>query len=274
MKYAQGQGLSIFVSLRLTKLDNEKKLLFPPFINSFLGSTSGIFSFRKFFYKIWSKNNSGHMKNYCFIGLILISVAPSVLADDLKIGSLILSTGMEQADIMEDLRSHFHIVRVPGAKSMFFVSQDKADRARPIASLAFENGRVSWIERNWGTFSGRISPVEVTKALLSAMESAKASSGSSVVINTSVKNSHGAEFKSVHFVFPDRKVIVVTTNGDTKRGHHVRIYERVYNNDAQHYDDQLSPALPCNPICPDMETLSLDPLVEHSQTDNRQNGGY
>ncbi len=141
------------------------------------------------------------MKNYCFIGLILISFVPSVLAADLKIGSLILSTGMEQADIMEDLRSHFHIVRVPGAKSMFFVSQDKDDRTRPIVSLAFENGRVSWIERNWGTFSGRISPVEVTKALLSAIESAKTSSGSSAVINTSVKNSHGAEFKSVHFVF-------------------------------------------------------------------------
>jgi len=214
------------------------------------------------------------MKNYCFIGLILISFVPSVLAADLKIGSLILSTGMEQADIMEDLRSHFHIVRVPGAKSMFFVSQDKDDRTRPIVSLAFENGRVSWIERNWGTFSGRISPVEVTKALLSAIESAKTSSGSSVVINTSVKNSHGAEFKSVHFVFPDRKVIVITTNGDTERGHYVRIYERVDNNDAQHYGDQLSPALPCNPICPDMETLSLDPLVEHSQTDNQQNGGY
>lgn len=221
-----------------------------------------------------AKNGEHYMKNYCFIGLILISVVPSVLAADLKVGSLILSTGMEQADVMEDLRSHFHLVRVPGAKSMFFVSEDKADKARPIASLAFEDGRISWIERNWGTFSGRVSPVEVTKALSSAMESAKTSSGSSVVINTSVKNSHDAEFKSVYFVFPDRKVIVVTTNGDTERGHHVRIYERVDNNDAQHYDDQFLSTLPCNPNCPDTETLSLDPQVEHSQTDNQQTGGY
>jgi len=219
----------------------------------------------------WLRKNGEHdMKNFCFIVLILISVLPSVHATDLKIGSLTLSPGMEQADVMEELRSRFHLVRVSGAKSMFFVSEDKTDKARPIGSLAFENGQISWIERNWGVFSGRISPVEVTKALLSAIESAKTSSGSSVVINTSVKRSHGAEFKSVHFVFPDRKVIVVTTNGDTERGHHVRIYERVDNNDAQHYDNQLSPALPCDPNCPDMETLSRDSLEGHSQTNNQE----
>jgi len=177
------------------------------------------------------------MKNYYFIGLILILVFQSVQADELKIGSVTLSPGMEQDDALEKLRSHFHIVKVSGAESMFFVLEDEADKARPIASLAFQNGQISWIERNWGNFSGRISPVEVTKALLSAMDSATGSSGSSVEISTSVKRSHGAEFKSVHFVFPGRKIIVVTTNGDVERGQHVRIYERVDNNDAQHFDN-------------------------------------
>lgn len=209
------------------------------------------------------------MINYCFIALILLSLVPRLYAADLKIGSLTLSPGMEQADVMEDLRSRFHLVRVSGAKSMFLVSEDKTDKAKPIASLAFDNGRISWIERNWGTFSGKISPVEVTKALLFAMESAKTASGSSAVINTSVKNKHGSEFKLVHFVFPDRKVIVVTTNGDFDHGHHVRIYERVDSNDAQHYDNELSSELPCDPSCLDEETLTLDPLVNHSQTTNQ-----
>lgn len=209
------------------------------------------------------------MINYCFIALILISLVPRLYAADLKIGPLTLSPGMEQADVMEDLRSHFHIVRVLGARNMFLVSEDKENKAQPIASLAFENGQISWIERNWGTFSGKISPVEVTKALSFAMESAKSASGSSAVINTSVENKHGSEFKLVHFVFPDRKVIVVTTNGDFDRGHHVRIYERIDSNDAQHYDNELSSELPCNPSCLDEETLTLDPL-NHSQTTNQQ----
>ncbi len=198
------------------------------------------------------------MKKYYFIGFILILVFPGIQAAELKIGSVILSPGMEQADVLEKLRSHFHIVRVSGAKSMFFLSEDEANKGRPVASLAFENGQVSWIEKNWGAFSGRISPVEVTKALLSAMESAKISSGSSAEISTSVRQSHGSEFKSVQFIFPDRKIIVVTTNGDVERGQHVRIYERVDGNDAQHYDNHLPSVEPCNPNCPDIETLQQD----------------
>jgi hypothetical protein len=202
------------------------------------------------------------MKKHYFIGFILILVFPCIQAAELKVGSVTLSPGMEQGDVLEELRSHFHIVKVSGAKSMFFLSEDEADKDRPVASLAFENGQISWIEKNWGTFSGRISPVEVTKALLSAMESANISSGSSAEISTSVRQNHGAEFKSVHFIFPDRKIIVVTTNGDIERGQHVRIYERVDGNDAQHYDDNhhLPSVEPCNQNCPD-----IDPLQQNSQ---------
>ena len=126
--------------------------------------------------------------------------------------------------------------------------------------MAFENGQISWIEKNWGAFSGRVSPVEVTKALYSAMESAKISSGLSTEISTNVKQDHGSEFKSVHFIFPDRKIIVVTTNGNVERGQHVRIYERVDGNDAQHYDNDFSSAESCNPSCPD-----TDPIPQNSK---------
>ena len=201
------------------------------------------------------------MKKYYFIGFILILFLPSIQAADLRVGSVTLSPGMEQADVLEKLRSHYHIVRVSGAKSMFFLSEDEENKDRPVASLAFENGRLSWIEKNWGAFSGRISPVEVTKALLSAMESAKISSGASAEISTSIREDYGAEFKSVHFIFPDRKIIVVTTNGDIERGQHVRIYERVDGNDAQHYDNHHLPSVePCNQNCPD-----IDPLQQNSQ---------
>ena len=200
------------------------------------------------------------MRKYYLIGFILILVFPGIQAAELKVGSVTLSPGMEQADVLEELRSHFYIVRVSGTKSMFLLLEDKTNKDKPVASLAFENGQISWIEKNWGAFSGRVGPVEVTKALLSAMESAKLSSGSSAEISTNVKQSHGAEFKSVHFIFPDRKIIVVTTNGNAERGQHVRIYERVDGNDAQHYDNHFSSAEPCNPSCPD-----TDPILQDSK---------
>ena len=200
------------------------------------------------------------MKKHYFIGFILILVFPGIQAAELKVGSVTLSPGMEQADVLEKLRSHFHIVRVLGAKSMFFLSEDEANTDRPVASLAFENGQISWIEKNWGSFSGRISPVKVTKALLSAMESAKISSGSSAKISISARQNNGAEFKSVHFIFPDRKIIVITTNGDVEHGQHVRIYERVDGYDAQHYDNHHFSVEYCNLNCPD-----IDPLLQDSQ---------
>ena len=201
------------------------------------------------------------MRKYYLIGFILILVFPGVVqAAELKVGSVTLSPGMEQADVLEELRSHFHIVRVSGTKSMFFLLEDEANKDQPVASLAFENGQISWIEKNWGAFSSRVSPVEVTKALYSAMESAKISSGLSTEISTNVKQNNGSEFKSVHFIFPDRKIIVVTTNGNTERGQHVRIYERVDGNDAQHYDNHFSSAESCNPNCTD-----TDPILQDSK---------
>lgn len=193
------------------------------------------------------------MKIYIAITCILFFTFSKIQAAELKIGSVTLSHGMEQADALEKLRSHFHIVRISGAKNMFFLSENNMDKDRPVASLAFENGQISWIEKNWGSFSGRISPVEVTKALASAMESARLSSGTSAEISTNVRQNHGAKFESVHFIFPDRKIIVVTTNGDVEYGQHVRIYERVDGNDAQHYDHRPISIEPCViPGCADI----------------------
>ena len=189
------------------------------------------------------------------ISFFLIIVFSETQAADLKIGPVTLSPGMEQSDALEALRSHFHIHKVLGARSIFFLSESKSDKDSPIASLAFENGRISWIEKNWGAFSGRISPVKVTKALTSAMESAKIASGESTEVNTNIRQNHNTEFKELHFVFSDRKVIVVTTNGDVEHGQHVRIYERVDGIiDAQHDDfRQLSEDGTCISDCPDKD---------------------
>ena len=61
------------------------------------------------------------MRKYYLIGFILILIFPSIQAAELKVGSVTLSPGMEQADVLEELRSHFHIVRVSGTKGMFFL---------------------------------------------------------------------------------------------------------------------------------------------------------
>ena len=161
------------------------------------------------------------------IGLSLTLVLSVAHATDLPIGSVSLSLGMDQSTVMKELHAHFHVISVTGNKNMFFVSENKPPNVNVIGGVSFENGRLSWIQRNWGSFSGKINPVEVSKALFSAVESAKASSGGSAVLTTSVQRIPGAEFKSIYFTFPGRKITVSTTDGDAKYGQQVSIEESV-----------------------------------------------
>lgn len=162
-----------------------------------------------------------------YVSLLLLCISSNAHATDLPIGAVPLSLGMEQTTVMKELRAHFHVVTVTGSSNMFYLSESKPPNVSVIGGVSFENGRLAWIQRNWGSFAGKVNSVAVTKALFSAIDSAKAASGASAVVNTSVQRVPGAEFKSVYFVFPDRKITVSTTDGDAKYGQQVRIEESI-----------------------------------------------
>lgn len=166
-----------------------------------------------------------HVAQY-ITGLSLSLILSVAHATDLPIGSLSLSLGMDQSTVMKELHERFHVIPVTG-KNMFFVSESKPPNVHMIGGVSFENGRLSWIQRNWGSFSGQINPVAVSKALFSAIESARTSSGGSAAVSTSVQRIPGAEFKSIYFTFPSRKITVSTTDGDEKYGQLVSIDESV-----------------------------------------------
>ena len=87
-----------------------------------------------------------------------------------------------------------------------------------MGGVGFKSGRLYWIQRNWGSFAGKVNSFEVSQAIFSALESATISAGSSAVIHTDVKRIPGAEFKNISFDFSGRKVTVVTSAGDAKNG--------------------------------------------------------
>lgn len=162
-----------------------------------------------------------------YFGFLLLCILATAHAIELPIGSVSLSLGMEQNALMKELHAHFHVVAVTGNSNMFFLSESKPPNVSVIGGVSFEKGRLAWIQRNWGSFTGKVNSVEVTKALFSAIESAMAASGASAVVSTSVQRIPGAEFTSVCFVFPGRKITVSTTDGDAKYGQQVSIEESV-----------------------------------------------
>ncbi len=163
-----------------------------------------------------------------FIGLLSL-FGITAQAGDLPIGGVPLSIGMEQHAAMKALNARFHVFPAKGNTNVFFLSDAEPPNLSVIGNVSFKDGRLDWIQREWGHFSGTSNPVEVSKALFSAIESAKAASGESAVVSTSVKRIPGAEFKTVYFSFPGRRVSLGIIDGDAKSkyGQQVNINESV-----------------------------------------------
>ena len=163
---------------------------------------------------------------------LLVAFAMSVFVaevhgSDLAIGSVALALGMDRAMVMEKLRARFHIVTVTGDDNSFFVSETKPPNVEVIGGVKFEDGRLTWVQRNWGSFSGQANPVELGKALFGVLETVTARTGRSAQVGTRSQRIPGAEFDIIEFAFPDRKVTVSVTDGGSRYGRHVSIDESI-----------------------------------------------
>lgn len=156
----------------------------------------------------------------------VISIALSVAAcvctnasgQELSVGSLSFSLGQDRDSVMRAIKGRFELVPVTGQPDTIFISESKRPNLNVIGGVAFKGGRLSWVQRIWGSFQGRVASVEVSKALFSAIESASGASNADATISTKIQRVPGTEFKTVTFDFPIRRVTITTTEGDGKNG--------------------------------------------------------
>ncbi len=139
-------------------------------------------------------------------------------SEGLPIGSLRLTLGSDQIAVMSEIKSRYFVVTVSGQPNTFFLSDGKPPNVKVIGGVGFENGKLRWIQRNWGSFAGKGNSLDASKALFSAIESATSISGAAAAITTKVQRVPGGEFKTVYFEFPNRKVTFSTTDGDASIG--------------------------------------------------------
>lgn len=161
--------------------------------------------------------------------VILLTLVPLLArsAGGLIIGSIPLALGMEQAEAMKKLHANSLVVPVTGDKNKFFVLANTQPSSSVIGAVSFENGRLTWIQRNWGFYSGTANPVDVSTALFSALESAKATSDARAIVSTFVHRVPGSEFKEIDLNFSGSKITISITDGDAKYGQQVTIVESV-----------------------------------------------
>jgi hypothetical protein len=157
------------------------------------------------------------MRN-CIIVLLAAFVTAPAYSSELPIGAMRFALGAEQSSVMQEVRARFHVVPLQGSSETFFLSETKPPNIRVLGSIRFANGRLSWVQRNWGQFEGKVNSTEVSKTLFAAIESATAEAGASATVSTKVQRVPGAEFRSIYFEFPGRKITVTSTDGDASHG--------------------------------------------------------
>jgi hypothetical protein len=140
------------------------------------------------------------------LGFLLIAAVAQ--AAELPVGPMLFKLGAPRASVVAEAQSKFTLVPVSGNPDMFFLSTGNPPNAKILGGIAFKDGRLSWVQRNWGSFSGPTTAVDLAKAVQSALSSAVSASGSSATITTENKQVPGTDFRSTYFEFPGHKVSI------------------------------------------------------------------
>jgi hypothetical protein len=158
------------------------------------------------------------MRKLMAIALCVFGFLGSATAAELPIGPMLFKLGTPQASVMTEVGARFRVIPVTGSPDMFFLSDKDAANANVIGGISFKDGRLTWVQRNWGSFDGSARADEVAKALYSAIESATTATGSSAIVSTKINRVPGTEFRSTYFQFPGHKVSITVTDGDSTNG--------------------------------------------------------
>ena len=142
----------------------------------------------------------------------------SAFAADFAIGNMPITLGADKEAVMNEAQSRFTIVPLTGNPDTVFFSDRKAPNINVIGGVTFANGKLVSAQRNWGSFNGKVSPIEIHKALFAALEHATAQSGTQAVVTTSLQRIPGTEFKSIYFEFPGRRVYLSASDADPAQG--------------------------------------------------------
>jgi hypothetical protein len=150
-------------------------------------------------------------------------------ATDLPLGSVMLSLGMEQENVLKKLKEFYGVHEQPLiSSSLFTVTVDKRPNSKLLGTISFYQGKLTWVGRQWGDFNMSHNPMEYSSALFAAIEGAAAASGSTATITTKISRVPSGEIKQIDFVFSDRKITTMMSDGrDQQLGKSVGITESI-----------------------------------------------
>lgn len=145
-------------------------------------------------------------------------------ADELSlfIGGIEMRLGMPKEPLFTQLSHRYTLTQTPSGT--YFIHEKRGNTYDILGGVAFQNGKVSWLSRDWGDFYGE-NAVDFGKELHSALQSLQEASGQPIALYLSeTKNAPGLRTTSIEFLSGKRRLIL-TISESNKFGKQVSLQE-------------------------------------------------
>jgi hypothetical protein len=126
--------------------------------------------------------------------------------------------GQDQSSVMKEISARFTVVPVTGQPDTFFLRDSNQRNGQILGGVTFKGGKISWIQRSWGSFSGQSKAADAVNALFAAVESASSVAGTTARISTKTQRVPDIEFKAVTLDFGQRKVTIMLSDATPEAG--------------------------------------------------------
>lgn len=147
----------------------------------------------------------------------LMTSAPQIheaRADDasLFVAGTEIRLGMPKEPLLNSLRSRY--VLTQSSTDSYFVWEGADSTAKLLGGVAFRNGRVSWVSRDWGQFYGT-NILKFATELQSALYNLQTASGGPIVAYVSKPPGvPGLRITEIQFLSGQRKLTLAIVEGD------------------------------------------------------------
>jgi hypothetical protein len=163
-----------------------------------------------------------------FVIFLLMSVCAVASATDLAIGAVRLSLGMEKETVLKALGQYYTVESQSNLDEMHSIFREDKPPFISIGAVSFRDDKLTWASRHWAD-SRTVTANDYASTLFAAIESATVTSGSLATVRTKITRTPELEIKQIEFVFSDRKISTLTTEGRT-HGKSVTIQEIISAN--------------------------------------------
>lgn len=106
--------------------------------------------------------------NIFILSTLLLFLTSSAFSENIRVGPISLSLGLEKSVALKLLNDHFYVMPVEG-REIYLLSESGPPNIDIVGSVVFEKNHLTSIQRGWGAYEADSSPIDFSKSLYNAL---------------------------------------------------------------------------------------------------------